>query len=152
MDNQSLHDHQSITTVVTGVVHNIDRRKWPELRALYSDVVETDYRSLFGGEVQTQNADSLVEGWRKLLTPLDATQHLLGPVEVEIEGNQATASCHVRAYHLLNNAPGGQEWMVAGHYVLGLVKTSSKWQIRTMKLETFYQTGNKKLLEEAAKK
>jgi hypothetical protein len=61
--------------------------------------VVVDYTSLFGGEVQKQKPDDLVGGWRKLLTPLPATQHLLGPIEVAVKGGAATAACHVRGYH-----------------------------------------------------
>src|SRR5262245_42802072 len=90
----------AVQSVVTRVVHHIDRRRWPELRALFADTVETDYTSLFGGEVTRQSADDLVlGGWRTLLSPLDATQHLLGPIDVAFDGSLAIAECHVRGYH-----------------------------------------------------
>lgn len=145
-----LHDHQQIASLTARVAHHVDADSWTELRALFSNQVQTDYTSLFGGEVQIQDSDALIETWRKMLTPLDATQHLLGPVDTEIEGDTASAKCHVRAYHVLRRAPGGSEWMVAGQYEFGLVKTAGEWKIRSMKLNTFYQTGNQKLLEEAA--
>ena len=47
---------------------------------------------------------------------------------------------------------GGDEWMVAGHYVIRLSKEGAKWKIASMKLETFYQSGNTKLLEVAGGK
>ena len=40
--------------------------------------------------------------------------------------------------------------MVAGHYVFQLGKEDGGWKIRKMKLEASYQTGNTKILEEAA--
>jgi hypothetical protein len=141
----------ALQSVVTRVAHHIDARRWQELRSLFSDEVETDYRSLFGGEVQKQSADQLVlEGWRRMLTPLQTTQHFLGPIDVHVQGREARAECHVRAYHRAPNAPGGPEWMVAGHYVFSLVQANGGWKIRRLELQAAYQTGNTRLLQEAA--
>lgn len=140
-------DVEAISAVVTGVSHFIDRRDFTRLRALFADTVETDYRSLFGGEIQQQPADALMDAWKGLLSPI-VTQHLLGPVTVAVSGASATAECHVRAYHHAKGTPGGDEWMVAGHYVFGLEKSGS-WRIGKMKLETYYQSGNLELLQMA---
>jgi len=139
--------------VVARVAHYIDGRRWPELRALFADQVETDYRSLFGGDVQVQPADQLVlEGWRTLLSPLESTQHLLGPIDVEITGQTARAECHVRGYHRAPAAASGPEWMVAGHYVFSLTRAGESWKITKLVLHATYQTGNRDLLREAAVK
>src|SRR5262245_16798586 len=114
---------------VTGVAHCIDRKAWRELRELFADKVRTDYTSLFGGKPQEQTGDALIDAWRKLLTPI-VTQHLLGPITLSIEGASATAHCHVRGYHVVKGAPGGDEWMVAGHYVTRLATEASAWRIR----------------------
>jgi hypothetical protein len=139
--------------VVARVAHYIDGRRWPELRALFADRVETDYRSLFGGDVQVQSAEQLVlEGWRPLLSPLEVTQHLLGPIDVEITGETARAECHVRGYHRAPAAASGPEWMVAGHYVFSLMRADGTWKITQITLHAAYQTGNRDLLREAAAK
>jgi hypothetical protein len=141
-------DRTALENTVAGVAHFIDRKAWRELRALFADKVRTDYTSLFGGKPQEQAGDALIESWRKLLAPI-VTQHLLGPITLSIEDAIATAHCHVRGYHFAKGAPGGDEWMVAGHYVMKLAKDASAWRIRSLTLETFYQTGNLKLLEVA---
>jgi hypothetical protein len=151
MTGSEASDREAIAATVAGVAHFIDHKDWRELRRLYSDHVQTDYTSLFGGEVQEQRGDDLIEAWRKLLTPI-VTQHLLGPIIVEVKGSTATARCHVRGYHHAEGVDGGDEWMVAGHYVFQLDKAGTTWRIRAMKLETFYQTGNTKLLEVAGGK
>ena len=144
-------DRASIEATVVSVSHFIDHKQWRELRQLYADTVETDYTSLFGGEVQRQPGDAVIGGWRTLLTPI-VTQHFLGPIAVDTDGATATARCHVRGYHYAKGTAGGDEWMVAGHYVLRLGKEASSWRIRAMKLETLYQSGNLKLLELAGGK
>ncbi|HEY2509724.1 MAG TPA: nuclear transport factor 2 family protein, partial [Polyangiaceae bacterium] len=76
----------------------------------------------------------------------------LGPIAVSGADNSATAGCHVRGYHFAQGLRDGQEWMIAGHYLFELGKEGSAWKIRKMTLETFYQTGNLNLLEQAARR
>lgn len=142
-------EQEAVRAAITGVAHHIDHRRWSDLRALFADTVVVDYTSLFGGEVQNQKGDDLIAGWRTALTPVPVTQHFLGPIEVVIHGETASAECHVRGYHVRRGLPGGDEWMVAGHYGFELVKSQAAWKIQKMKLETSYQTGNTKLLAEA---
>lgn len=139
----------SIQSVIVRVAHEIDRKQWRRLRALYADQVETDYSALFGGTPQRQHGDELVSGWEKTLGAV-STQHLLGPVDVAVTGETATAQCHVRAWHRANGCAGGDEWVVAGHYTFRLAKVGEAWSIDMMGLQVFHQTGNTKLLEEAS--
>lgn len=145
-------EHLDVQRVIARLVHAIDLRRWSELRDLLAEDVTTDYTSLFGGEVQRQPADDLIAAWRTLLTPLDGTQHLLGPIDVQpsVVRGGATAACHVRGYHVRRGAPGGDEWMVAGHYRFELTGRGSSWRIASVTLHTFYQTGNRMLLQQAA--
>jgi SnoaL-like domain len=113
---------QAVRTLVARIAHAIDTRRWADLRALYADEVTTDYTSLFGGDVQRQSGDALIAGWRNLLGALDATQHLVG----------------------------GDEWMVAGQWVIRVNEQNGQWRVRAMTLRTFYETGNRGVLEARA--
>lgn len=141
-------DADRIRDVVAGVAHHIDGKRWEDLRALYADEVVTDYTSLFGGAPQTNPGDALVAGWRTVLASA-VTQHLLGPVVVDVAGERARARCHVRALHFAAGAPSGDTWEVLGHYVFELHSQGGAWKIVKMTLETLLQTGNRKLLAEA---
>jgi hypothetical protein len=139
----------AVQALIARVAHYIDARRWQELRALFDDEVEVDYTSLFGGTPQRQTGDALVGGWQTALSAV-STQHLLGPVDVEITGSSAAAGCHVRAWHVAKGAPRGEEWVVGGHYVFALSQRKGGWKITGMKLETFQQSGNTNLLQEAS--
>jgi hypothetical protein len=52
---------ETIRDTVTRVTHEIDGKRWPELRRLYADEVRTDYTSLFGGAPAKQTGDALIE-------------------------------------------------------------------------------------------
>jgi hypothetical protein len=138
-------EQEAIASVVTHLVHHVDHKEWVELQGLFSDRVETDYRSLFGGDVSDQTRGALVDGWRGMLQPI-ATQHLLGPLVVHHEDSRAVARCHVRAWHHRPGSDGG-EWMIAGHYVFRLAKEQSGWKIAAMRLELFYETGDRGVLQ-----
>ena len=140
----------AIRNLVARIASTIDTRAWQDLRALFADQVTTDYTSLFGGEVQRQSGDDLIAGWHRLLSPLDATQHLLGAVAVQLDNDLAVADCHVRGYHVRHGAPGGPEWLVAGRWVIELRAMAGGWRITSLTLQTFYQTGNRNLLSEVA--
>jgi SnoaL-like domain len=124
-------------TVLTRMLHAIDSRDWPATRACLADEVRTDYTSLFGGEPETVTGDELVARWSGLLDGFTGTQHVTGPV-LETGDRLDT---HVIAHHWLDGAPGGDTWVVYGHYVVRLVEG----KIAELTLETFRQTGNRDL-------
>jgi len=141
-------DADSVRAVVAAVAHHIDGKDWEALRGLYAERVRTDYTSLFGGAPVEQTGEALIAGWRGVLTRVE-TQHLLGPIVVDIAGASAVARCHVRALHVAAGAASGDSWEVLGHYVFELERSDQRWMIRKMTLEASIQRGNPKLLEEA---
>ena len=141
----------AVRDTVTRVTHEIDAKRWAELRQLYADEVRSDYTSLFGGTPMKQTGDALIAGWKSVLAKV-RTHHQLGPIDVQLSDGAATATCQVRALHQTDAAPGGGEWEVLGHYVFELSKREGGvWKIHGMTLLTRIQTGNTKLLEEAAR-
>jgi hypothetical protein len=72
----------------------------------------------------------------------DVTQHITGPIVVQLDDDGALAQTHVRAYHQVKGAPGGDLWVVAGHYTVRLVLADERWKIAGITLQVFYQEGN----------
>jgi hypothetical protein len=128
----------AIRNVIAHIANTNDTRRWEGLRPLFADEVTTDYTSLFGGEVQRQQGDELVAGWRRLMSPLDATQHVVGAIEVVLHGGCARAECHGRGYHVRHGVPGGSEWMVAGQWLFELSAAGDTWRVGRMTLRTLY--------------
>jgi hypothetical protein len=138
----SAEDRQAVADVVARVALDADARDWAALRGRFADRVEVDYSSLTGQPAATVDADALMAGWRALLPGFEATQHLLGPVVVELEGDRATARAHVRATHRIAGAAGGETWVVGGRYTYGLVRTTGGWRVASTRLDLAYQEGN----------
>jgi hypothetical protein len=51
-----------------------------------------------------------------------------------VRDTHAVAECHVRGYHVLEEAPGGREWMVAGHYIFELETQAGVWHVSKLTL------------------
>jgi 3-phenylpropionate/cinnamic acid dioxygenase small subunit len=140
---------ERIQSMVVRITHHIDARRWADLRSLYDDRVETDYRSM-GGKHLREASDELIERWRTSLEKV-RTQHLLGPVDVSRDADRARAECHVRACHWAEGLPGGDSWIVFGHYVIDFGRHGEGWLIQKMTLETFRQEGKLQLMAEVGK-
>jgi hypothetical protein len=140
----SVENQAAIADTVVSLLHAIDARDWKAVRAAFDETVEVDYTSLFGGKPSTTPAAELVAGWEAFLPGFDATQHMLGPVSSRAEPGGVVAQAHVRGYHYIKDAPGGEVWMVAGHYTIRLVRRDG-WKIRGLTLTAYYQEGNRGL-------
>jgi hypothetical protein len=147
---QAAIERENVRDTVVGVVHDIDAKRWQELRARFGERVRTDYTSLFGGTAQTQTGDALIASWRGALGNV-ATQHLLGPIHVRLAGDRAHAECHVRGMHQSPRAASGANWEVLGHYIFELARApSGAWSIDALTIVTQAQIGNTKLLAESS--
>jgi hypothetical protein len=131
----------------TLMLHAIDARDWEGVRRAFADSIHMDYSSLFGAPAATVRGDDQVAEWRAFAEAFDATQHVTGPIVVNATPDGATAHTHVRAYHRISGAPGGEIWMVAGHYDARLVPTGDTWKIAAITLTVFYQEGNSAIPE-----
>jgi hypothetical protein len=126
----------------TSMLHAIDAKDWTGVRATFADQVDIDYSSLFGAPPGKTSANELVAGWQRFAGGFDATQHITGPVLVTGVAGGAEADTHVRAYHHVKGEPGGEVWMVAGHYEVRLAPSPGGWKIAGITLHVFYQEGN----------
>jgi hypothetical protein len=131
----------------TRMLHALDAKNWPGVRREFADTVDVDYRSLFGAPPARVDADQQVDGWRQFAGAFDVTQHITGPVVVTASSDGAIAETHVRAYHRLQGEPGGDVWMVAGHYTIKLIAVDDAWKIAGITLTVFYQEGNLRIPE-----
>ncbi len=118
MTSLRVDDRVAISDTVTSMLHAIDALDWDAVREAFADRIDVDHTSLAGGSPETLPAQELMARWRALLPGFEATQHLTGPITVRPVEGRAMAETHVRGYHCIKEAEGGDVWMVAGHYAL----------------------------------
>jgi hypothetical protein len=150
MRDHELSDRLEILELTSSMGLLIDLPDWDGLAGLFTDPLETDYTSLWGGTPQTTTPAELIDNWRRFRDHLDATQHLIANQVVEVEGDRASCAANVCATHLLANATGGPTWVVGGRYDFGLVRTPAGWRIGAVTLTVQWASGNQHVMTLAA--
>jgi hypothetical protein len=140
-------DTADAANTLTLMLHAIDAKDWDSVQSAFADRIDIDYSSLFGVPAATVHVDEHVAGWRAFARSFDATQHVTGPIVVKEAPGGVEAHTHVRAYHRMKNAPGGERWTVAGHYKVRLVPSGGVWKIVGIALTVFSQDGNQSIPE-----
>jgi len=101
------------------------------------------YRGCFVPEVELHGFGPEVirgyEAWlafvEKALAPFEATQHMLGPALVEVNGAEARLRAELQAQHFFREPPG-RILSLWGTYRSELVRHDGAWKFRRHALET----------------
>ncbi len=138
-------DEAAINTIVESVATLADRGDFESLEKLYSQEVEVDYTSAFGGEVELKSPQALMTQWANVLPGFDRTRHKISNIETIIKGNQANASADVIANHYLKD----NFWQISGSYEYSLIKEDGQWVIEKMTFIAASEEGNRELINQA---
>ena len=96
---QLLLDRAEISDVQLRYATGLDSRDWPLFRSCFTDEIETDFTSVFGGDPRKVSADRWTEAARRSLSGLKATQHMITNHVITIAGDDATCIAYVQARH-----------------------------------------------------
>ncbi|MEM9061619.1 MAG: nuclear transport factor 2 family protein [Pseudomonadota bacterium] len=138
-------DTARVITLVASIPLAVDRAAYDLAEAAFAPEVVIDYTSLWGGEPSTMTPAALMDGWRGIVPGFDATWHELGPVEVAISGDTATALAQVDARHWI----GDRLWRPVGVYRWDLARTEDGWRVTRMVFDMTDEIGDRSLTEEA---
>ena len=86
-EQQRLRDHQEISNLLGRYARGLDAHDWDAVTACF----EPSAAFVHPGGVQ-EGADAIVDRARNALTPLTASQHLLGTIVIDVDGDTAHAS------------------------------------------------------------
>jgi hypothetical protein len=104
-------DRTAIMGVLDAYAEAVDRRRFEELEALFTEGIEFDYGPdwhIFGRKEAIQRiADSLAH--------CGPTQHLVGNYRIELDGDRARSRTYVRAFHVGIGAAEGKTYEMGGH-------------------------------------
>ena len=137
-DLQRLLDERSIVDVCIRYATAIDDRDWARLRSCFLP----DAVGVYHADRTLHGADEIVETIRTAVTPLSRTQHLVGTFVVDVQGDEATSSCHLHAQHVRTSVPGGEKYVIAGRYADRFARTQDGWRIRERRLDRWWTAGN----------
>lgn len=116
-------DRLAIADVMARYTRGIDRCDLAALQSVWWPGATADY------------GDGVVDAlaWSETtvaaLAALTRTQHFIGNLLVDIDGDSATAECYCRAYHEAAGPDGPTEFEVAGRYLDQLERRDGEWRI-----------------------
>jgi SnoaL-like domain len=139
---QLLLDRAEISDVQLRYATGLDSRDWPLFRSCFTDEIETDFTSVFGGQPRKVSADRWTEAARRSLSGLQATQHMITNHVITVTGDEALCIAYVQARHYLPNDSGDNLQNMFGYYTNRFTRTAAGWKIRACKLTLTWQTGN----------
>lgn len=114
-----------------------DERDWDTLAGCYAhDAVYRHPSGELGG------VDAILDRARTALAPLDASQHLLGTILVDVAGDTATSTTYFHAQHVRRGTPGGDLFVIAGTYADGFARHDGLWRIAERVQHYTWRDGN----------
>lgn len=122
---QELLDERAIRDGLARFARAIDRRDWPALGHAFAADLSFDY-----GSGETQHGIAALEAqMRRFLDGCGPTQHLIGSIIVELDGDCAVSRTYVQARHQRVGDPAGAVFDSSGEYVDRWERRAEGWRI-----------------------
>ena len=126
---------------IARLAHAQDDRDWRAVRSAY--VANAIYIHPGG---RLDGVDEIVERTCIALQGLDASQHLIGSITVDVQGDAATSLAYFQAQHVRAEARGGELYTIAGSYADRWVRTSHHWCIEQRTQTYHWRSGNREVI------
>ncbi len=140
---RELIDKAAIVEVATKYTIALDTQDWTSLGALFSSDAEVSFGPSVGSATGPEEIVATISG---TLTGLDASQHLVGNHLVSVDGDTATHTCYLQAQHVRTGTPGGDQYIVAGHYSDRFRREDDGWRITYRELIRTWGSGNRAVI------
>jgi ketosteroid isomerase-like protein len=131
-------DIEAIRDLPTLYAKSLDRRDYAALKRVFTpDATGVYAHGSFHGP------DALSAYFERVLSQCGPTQHLLGSMDIRVNGETATASTYLQAIHI-GSKPGfeGKRMTFWGEYRDELVRTPQGWRIRRRELVAIHSEGD----------
>ncbi len=135
---QRLADQQEIADLCVRYTIALDTKDWALLESCFAPSPVFVHP---GGRLE--GFPAILERTKAALTPLTATQHLLGNIVVQVDGDTSRSRCYFQAQHVRAGTPGGETYIIAGRYADTLTRAARGWKI-TERVQTYiWRDGNR---------
>jgi hypothetical protein len=135
---QRLTDRQEIAGLCVRYTTALDTKDWALLESCFAPSPVFVHP---GGRLE--GLPAILERTKAALTPLTATQHLVGNIVARLDGDTARSVCYFRAQHIRAGTPGGETYIIAGRYADTLTRGTDGWKI-TERVQTYlWRDGNR---------
>lgn len=118
----ALLDKQTITELVYRLARAIDRTDEPLLRSLFHPDATDDHGSFVG------TAADFVPWVMGVLGTMTRTQHIIGNVLIDLDGDRAKSESYFIAHHVLPREDGDVFMVAAGRYLDRFERRGGEWK------------------------
>ena len=118
-------DEREILRGLSRFARILDNKQWDRLGDVFADDLSFDYGT--GGDQNGMAA--LTANMRRFLDRCGGTQHLIGSILVDVDGDRATSRSYVQARHQRVNDPAGPIFDSNGEYVDQWERRAEGWRI-----------------------
>jgi len=118
-------DEQAITRQLGNFARIVDSKSWSRLEEVFAPEVSFYY----GIGEDMHGIEPLRTLFRRFLDQCGGTQHLLGSVIIEVDGDQAISRAYVQARHQRRDDPGGPVLDTNGEYIDRWRRQPNGWRI-----------------------
>lgn len=122
---QALLDEREIIRGLSRFARILDNKQWDRLSDVFAQDISFDYGT--GGDQHGMAA--LTANMRRFLDRCGGTQHLIGSILVDVDGDRATTRSYVQARHQRVNDPAGPIFDSNGEYVDQWERRDEGWRI-----------------------
>lgn len=130
-------DRDDIIDLAIAYTWALDTKQLDELRNVFAP----DATAMLRG-VECNGVDSIIARVGSAILRLDATQHLVGNHQVEVDGDSATHRCQLHSQHFKRGTDGGDWFVVGGYYDDRLTRTPAGWRITHRVMAETWRSGN----------
>jgi hypothetical protein len=138
-------EKDAVVSTLNRLFRTTDQMDWDGVRGCFAPVVVLDMTSVVGGKAEETTPEAIVEAWRQSLGHLKAVHHQVGNYEVQVHGDEASASCYGIASHFLPNESGENTRSFVGTYDVRLRKVDGIWRVDRFRFDLKYVMGNPNL-------
>ncbi len=124
MSLQQLLDERDITRQLTRFARAMDSRDWDTLAAICMPDAVAEF-----GTGEVQGAAAIIELIHSYLDHCGTTQHLLGNVLVEVDGDRARSEAYVADIHLARSAESEAYFRTLGNYHDQWLRHQGEWRL-----------------------
>ena len=115
-------DTQRLTTLVYKLARSIDRCDADLLRSLFHPDATDDHGSFVG------TAADFIPWVMGVLATMKRTQHIIGNVLIELDGDRATGESYFVAHHVIDQGGSDVLMIAAGRYLDRFERRNGEWK------------------------
>ncbi len=140
-DLQMLLDEREITRKLGRFARVLDAKQWPRLSDVFASDLSFEY-----GQGEREGIAALEAQMRQYLDVCGPTQHLLGSITVDVDGDVAVSRAYVQARHQRRDDPVGAIFDSTGEYVDRWQRRAEGWRIVRREATWFLHSGDPAVL------